>query len=242
MTSSCHYPDVSDNLKEFYDYLGKLELEGLRDTWVGNKFKILYVLQKSLRFLPSRRRLKVLEVGVGEGYLLLLLRKLGFDVYGVDISPYIVELLNRKFTRYGIKVLHGDISDPSQVLKLGEEFDAIFALDVLEHVPNLRSALSNIRALLKRGGFLIATLPVGEDPYENLVICPKCSYIFHRWGHVHFFKEPNDIFKLLYPHFKIMKYGFVPPQNVIYRIMWFLGSIAQYLKLLSSRRKKHYIL
>jgi len=230
--------DIMDNLERFYDYLGKLELEGLRETWVGNRFKILYVFQKSLKFLPPRKSPKVLEVGVGEGYLLLLLRKLGFDVYGVDISPYIVEALNRKFSRYEIKVLHGDISDPGLVLKLREDFDAVFALDVLEHIPNLQTALGNIRALLKGEGFLIATLPVGEDPYENLATCPKCGYIFHRWGHVHFFKEPSDVFELLYPYFKIIKWGFVPPHNSIYRILWFLVNIARHLKILRSGRKE----
>jgi SAM-dependent methyltransferase len=53
---------------------------------------------------------------------------------------------------------------------VSEEFDAVFASEVLEHVPNIESSLSEIKRVLKPGGHLILSIPFvypeHEMPYD----------------------------------------------------------------------------
>ncbi|MEM2505882.1 MAG: class I SAM-dependent methyltransferase [Nitrososphaeria archaeon] len=199
---------------DFYDFLAELEFKKCRSTWVGNRGKILYVFKKSLRWLGKHA--VILEIGVGEGYLLRLARARGFKVYGIDISSYIVDTLGPRIGKYGITLMRGDIA-AMNVRNFQGMFDAVFALDVLEHIPNLEQALLNIQVLLKNGGLLIATIPVNENPFESSVKCPKCEHIFHPFGHLHFFKNLNDVKFFLEPYYKIIEYGVVPPSTVLGR-------------------------
>ncbi|MDR1181672.1 MAG: class I SAM-dependent methyltransferase [Bacteroidales bacterium] len=51
-----------------------------------------------------------------------------------------------------------------------EEFDAVFANEVLEHVPNIENSLSEIKRVLKPGGQLLLSMPFvfpeHEMPYD----------------------------------------------------------------------------
>ena len=35
----------------------------------------------------------------------------------------------------------------------------------------------------------MGTVPADENLKENECVCPKCSYLFHRWGHFQEFNE-----------------------------------------------------
>ena len=41
--------------------------------------------------------------------------------------------------------------------------------------------------MLKPGGRFIGTVPADEKLLDSTVVCPGCSNIFHRWGHVQSF-------------------------------------------------------
>ena len=70
--------------------------------------------------------------------------------------------------------------------------------EVLEHLDKdaLMKTLSEIRRILKPGGKFIGTVPANENLADNEVICPHCSNIFHRWGHVQSF-SPKALRALL---------------------------------------------
>ncbi|MDI9619981.1 MAG: methyltransferase domain-containing protein [Candidatus Nezhaarchaeota archaeon] len=168
------------------------------------------------------------------GYLLRLLRRDGFKVYGIDVSTYIINTLIQKLQKHGIQLIYGDISRLNVNCK--GMFDAVFALDVLEHIPNLEQALLNIKDLLKKdllkkGGLLIATVPVGENPFERLAKCPKCGHIFHPFGYVHFFKNMNDLKVLLDHYYEIIEYGVVPPSTVSGRASLLIRRLLKVLRI-----------
>ena len=195
---------MSQTDESVYDYFARLNIEGKRNIWVGNQVKINYVYKKIERYIKNART--ACEVGVGEGYLLRLLYNYGLEVVGVDISKYLVNHLRNKFYREGldIELIQGDVSKVK--LEKGK-FDLIFCLDVLEHIPDVKKAIENIKKGLSDGGLLIGTLPLNENLYDNVVICPKCHHKFHRLGHCHSFSSVKEIKKLLGSEFKILQIG-----------------------------------
>jgi 2-polyprenyl-3-methyl-5-hydroxy-6-metoxy-1,4-benzoquinol methylase len=190
--------------ESMYDYLARLNIEGKRTIWAENRVKIECVYKKIKKYIKNART--ACEVGFGEGYLLRLLHNSGLQVVGIDISEYLVKELRNKFDKEGldIELFHGEISN---IELQKDRFDLIFCLDVLEHIPRIEKALKNIKKALANGGLLIGTLPFHENLYENMVICPRCNYKFHRIGHHHSFNSVREIEQLLAPEFEILEIG-----------------------------------
>lgn len=102
------------------------------------------------RLLPAGAR--ILDVGSGSGGLAARLDDAGFDVLAseLDITDY----------RARPPVIQWDAA--GDTLPPGIEpatFDAVCAVEMLEHVENPRQALRNFMALLKPGGVLVVSTP-----------------------------------------------------------------------------------
>ena len=104
-------------------------------------------------FLPSRRPLRVLDVGCGTGGNLLRLAALG-EVRGLDPSPLCVEYCRRK----GLACAQGSMSDLSAV---PGPFDLVTMFDVLSQAPAAETIaiLSGIQRVLAPGGVLVFREP-----------------------------------------------------------------------------------
>ena len=111
---------------------------------------ILWALR---RFLPETR--KFLEVGCGTGFVLAAVAEAfpGVEVYGGEGSTAGLAYAAARAPRARLF--------PLNVLEMPfrEEFDAIGAFDVLEHLDDDGAALRGIARALKPGGGLIATVP-----------------------------------------------------------------------------------
>jgi len=104
----------------------------------------------------------VLDAGCGNGIFAQSLKKTGdFQVVGVDINEG-VEELNKKYS--SIEFMKADI------LKLpgsfNERFDAVVCLDVLEHLEDIRGAVSSVKKTLKKGGYLVSSGPTESFWYK----------------------------------------------------------------------------
>ena len=191
------------------DYLARLNIEGTRNVWRKNRVKIDFVLRKTRKYFRNART--ACEVGVGDGYLLSRLRELGLAVTGIDISEYCIENIRKEYVHEpnNIRLIVGDVT----TVQLAEnQFDVIACLDVLEHIPGngLSETVCKLNRALTAGGTIIATLPLGENLQESMVMCPKCGHRFHRIGHHHSLRGRTDIAELFEGTFTIIKMGLVP--------------------------------
>jgi 2-polyprenyl-3-methyl-5-hydroxy-6-metoxy-1,4-benzoquinol methylase len=102
-----------------------------------------------LRARPGRR---LLDVGCGNGQLLILLRDLGWQVEGVEIDPAAVE----QACASGIKVRSGSLEAQQYP---ADHFDVVTMSHVLEHVHDPAVLLRECHRILCPGGRLVAVTP-----------------------------------------------------------------------------------
>lgn len=113
-------------------------------------------IKKIIKLSKISKEDVVLDLGCGEGFLISILTN-PKKVVGIDISKKALKrakevLKNRK----NVELKWGD----AQNLKLpSRSFDKIICSETLEHLPNPRRAMSEIRRLLKKDGLAIISVP-----------------------------------------------------------------------------------
>jgi len=124
----------------------------------------------------------VVDYGCGPGHLLPHLLDAGFSVQGTDISR---ETMGSGVNLAGRSGFLG-FATIDELLTEGRRFDAVFLLEVVEHLDDrwLSKTLSQAKALLKPDGALIVTTPNEEQLADSMVYCPVSNVIFHRWQYV----------------------------------------------------------
>ncbi|MCE5280852.1 MAG: class I SAM-dependent methyltransferase [Deltaproteobacteria bacterium] len=115
-------------------------------------------------FLPGNRDASILDIGCGVGYFLHFLKSRGYsNIQGIDLSPQMIGICKANFPG-----VHAEVADAfDYLLSHQENFDAIVANDVLEHVPKDRTVdlMAAIRSALKKGGAFLAKVPNLGNPF-----------------------------------------------------------------------------
>jgi SAM-dependent methyltransferase len=101
----------------------------------------------------------VADVGCGPGRVTALLRQHGLDVFGIDLSPAMIELARRDFP--GMRFDVGSMTD----LDLPDaSLGGVIAWYSLIHIPDdeIGTVLAHFRRVLRPGGRLIVGFHVGD--------------------------------------------------------------------------------
>jgi SAM-dependent methyltransferase len=96
---------------------------------------------------------RLLEVGSGAGFYLAEMKKLGWQVAGVEISP---QACGAAREAYGLDIHCGTLADAP--FPEGT-FDVVAMFETLEHLPDPIFALRRAHALTAPGGVLIGSVP-----------------------------------------------------------------------------------
>jgi SAM-dependent methyltransferase len=116
-----------------------------------------------LKLIERERRGLLLDIGCGSGRTGAELRRLGFDVVGVDHSDKAVQLAMER----GIKAQNADL-DGQGLPFVDRHFDLAWAGDVLEHVFDPIFMLKETNRVLKNGGSIYLNVP-NEFPMRTLL-------------------------------------------------------------------------
>jgi SAM-dependent methyltransferase len=110
----------------------------------------------------------ILDYGCGPGFLLHELLKAGFSAGGADIST---DVIGRNGPPLGSQKNLLGLFAIDDLLKRGRAFDAIFLVEVVEHLYDeaLTATLHNCRTLLRPGGRLFVTTPNDERRQHRLL-------------------------------------------------------------------------
>jgi len=99
-------------------------------------------------------RARVLDVGCGGGLLSEALARSGHDVLGIDPAEELIQVAQLHALDSEVEVRY-EVKDASALRATEREsFDAVIALEMLEHVPDPRAVVDDLMAMLKPGGWL----------------------------------------------------------------------------------------
>ena len=128
---------------------------------------------------------EALTIGIGDGYLERTLVANDIVINILDPSASAVEDLSRELN-LGDRAHTGYSQD---IPCASASQDVVVMSEVLEHLGDeiLATSIREVHRVLKPGGRFIGTVPADENLRDNMVVCPDCSKIFHRWGHVQSF-------------------------------------------------------
>lgn len=100
--------------------------------------------------------LEILDVGSGTGEVALLLNDLGHHVQGVDLSPGMVDVANRK-ARDRCEPVFFSVADATALPYPDASFDAIHARHLMWTLPDPAAAVAEWMRVLKPGGKIVIT-------------------------------------------------------------------------------------
>lgn len=113
--------------------------------------------------LDPQKNDKILDVGCGDGFYLYLLSQLGnFDLTGIDSDAKAIANAKKQVGKRTVTYVVGDIYHMPFV---DGTFTKIVLSEVLEHLPDDRKGLLEIKRVLKKGGIICATVPHWNYPF-----------------------------------------------------------------------------
>jgi 2-polyprenyl-6-hydroxyphenyl methylase/3-demethylubiquinone-9 3-methyltransferase len=186
-TATVQYSDIINN--------GIYETDGARWWDEDNSFFTLRQSVNPVRVSYSRKRLlggngsgflgkKALEVGCGGGLLTEEIAKMGFVATGIDPAEASIRTAREHARASGLGIQY-DHGSGEELPYPDNAFDAVFCCDVLEHVKDVNSVISEISRVLKPGGsFIFDTF---NRTFISKVVVIKLWQDWKRWA----FMEPN---------------------------------------------------
>lgn len=104
--------------------------------------------------IPAGRRLKILDVGCGAGFFSILLAKEGHEVFGIDLTPEMIEnaiqLAEEENADCRFQVM-----DAENPMFADETFDVVISRNLTWTLPNAEHAYGEWMRVLKTGGVLL---------------------------------------------------------------------------------------
>ncbi len=110
-----------------------------------------YSLRKKVKLISrlNKGSGELLDIGAGTGDFLVEAKKRGWNIFGTEPNSQAKKLAEQKEIR-----LASETSDYQN-----QKFDVITMWHVLEHIPNLKNQIIELRRLLKPNGHLIIAVP-----------------------------------------------------------------------------------
>jgi 2-polyprenyl-3-methyl-5-hydroxy-6-metoxy-1,4-benzoquinol methylase len=119
------------------------------------------ILQFALLHLEGKN--KVLEIGCGPGYISLELARNGYDITGLDVSAYSIQIANQMAQENSYKNGFGHLEYQKTDFLLSEfpecSFDAICFFQTLHHFESPEKVIEKVKKILKPDGIIIVNEP-----------------------------------------------------------------------------------
>jgi SAM-dependent methyltransferase len=147
---------------------GRIDIAGIDTSAPLNVEKRLRILKPFL----AAARLRVLDGGCGAGeYVLAMATRHGVDAFGLEHSA---DKVRQALSHPSLKdrVRQGDL----EAMPFPDaDFDVALLNEVLEHVPDERKVLTEVRRVLRPDGLLVVFSPNRWFPFESHGVVSKTS-------------------------------------------------------------------
>ncbi|HEX3945385.1 MAG TPA: bifunctional 2-polyprenyl-6-hydroxyphenol methylase/3-demethylubiquinol 3-O-methyltransferase UbiG [Rhizomicrobium sp.] len=122
--------------------------------------------------------LSLLDIGCGGGLLAEPLSRLGFEVLGIDAAERNVEIASEHAARTGAQALYR-CATAEMLREEGLSFDAVLAMEIIEHVSDVPAFVRECAGLVRPGGLLfLATI---NRTLKSLALAKLAAEYVLRW-------------------------------------------------------------
>jgi 2-polyprenyl-3-methyl-5-hydroxy-6-metoxy-1,4-benzoquinol methylase len=179
-----------DNHKISSEY--KYDSSQLAHTYSYLMTPLLAMLPPPTKNIDNGNKIRILDLGCGNGSFGNVLNQLGYDVVGVEESESGIAIAQQQYP--DCKFIEASIYDlPYSQLK--SEFDVVISVEVIEHLFDPKQLVRSAEKCLKPGGSIILTTPY-HGYWKNLALALSGKMDSHHtvlWdvGHIKFFSVPT---------------------------------------------------
>ncbi|MCG9133713.1 class I SAM-dependent methyltransferase [Candidatus Poribacteria bacterium] len=140
---------IRQRMREFYE-----TSETYKDLLAAHDEAYLrHYVELVIRNAPPRA--KILDLGCGNGISAKLLNQADFDVVGTDISPLFLE----DARAWENPSLQYQVCDVMELPFENESFDVICSNELVEHLPDVQTALTEMMRVVCKGGRIVISGP-----------------------------------------------------------------------------------
>lgn len=107
-------------------------------------------LKNILKVIGSVKDKKILDVGCAKGRFVNILTKLGADAVGIEPAVKLLEDGKKLYPE--CELIEGSATS---IPFKDNKFDIVICVEVIEHVPGAKKAISEMKRVLKKGGVVI---------------------------------------------------------------------------------------
>ena len=108
------------------------------------RFAFLKSEKKIEENFKLNENLKILDVGCGGGLIAEPFTKMGANVTAIDASQKNIEVAKIHAERSGLKIDYR-ATTAEDLVKTNEQFDVVFALEIVEHVANVEGFMRTLK-------------------------------------------------------------------------------------------------
>lgn len=145
------------------NYFDALYSQQWSEEWMLSDFESTYkdnifrgILEEIGRPIHGTAK-KLLDVGTHVGKMIYLAGQAGWEADGIELNPLTRDIAIRKTGRPVHRMTAKELA------RSGVKYDAITITDVLEHIPDPVSILTDLRSMLKPGGIIAIKVPSGMN-------------------------------------------------------------------------------
>jgi 2-polyprenyl-3-methyl-5-hydroxy-6-metoxy-1,4-benzoquinol methylase len=232
------YPEHEDADSEIYSL--EYFAEAIEEDKNTERQRIFGQMLNEIESILGRKG-RLLDIGAGEGTLMVTAESRGWQVEGTDISSAIVQHCRGGL---GLTLHHGPIED---LALPAQSFDAIVLNHVLEHVRNPLTTMQEAARLLRDGGIVRVEVPnVGSfsSQFKNLLSrlhLKKSPWKHYSTDHHFWFYTPRtlkqtletagfEVMRLRAPNRQWFPSGMQQIANQLYEHIFWGGTLLAYAR------------
>lgn len=163
-----------------------------------NPTRLEWIVNQLKNHFKSISKKDILDIGCGGGLVAEPLARLGARVTGIDGAKDLIEVAKAHAADQGLDIDYR-CSLTCDLIKEKKKYDAVLALEVIEHVPDQNAFIAEVAQLVRPGGLvLLSTL--NRTPASFAFGIVAAEYIMgwlpqgtHEWKK---FVKPSELFQL----------------------------------------------